>query len=309
MEPRPTSVEAPVFGTHVWRLAELDEKLCDGLKRIEKNAAQFAKHYCVPSSIPDAELRDKLGATTIQHVCVEMARMQVSYGRRLATLYCDAVDSIARSRLHLASLALRAFLELTGAHLYFEQRLRKFLVAGISTQEEMDKINELIRTALLGGRFDWKPFFVGGAAMEQLLAEYAKARDHLTEPPAEIKQKSPAAFVKELEKHVATQRPDQKGMVRAIYAMLSDICHPSRGGDLLFTEIPQEPGVQLQRAEPHDEVIRDFIQRIACPVLLDITEVTFGTLKSIHELGDSLTQGNRATGAVRRINPFKDKRS
>lgn len=222
----------------------------------------------------------------------------------MASTYCDSVDSLARRRLHLASLALRAYLELTGAHLYFEQRLTKRLVDGVSTQEQMDEVNGLLRVGVLGGRFDWSPFFQGGDPMEQLIAEYAKAKDHEHEPSQDIRQKSPAVFVSEVEKHFAKQWPMHKGKIRAIYAMLSDICHPSVGGDLFFAEISQQPGWIKHRAEPHDELLRDFIRRIALPVLLEISQITVW-LKRIGQVAESL-HGRHTTGEVLRIPPVKD---
>lgn len=78
--------------------------------------------------------------------------------------------------------------------------------------------------------------------MDRLLEEYAKAKNHEHEPTSKVGRKSPGAFVAEVEKHVAKQWPADKGKVRAVYAMLSDICHPSLGGDLFFAEIPQRPG-------------------------------------------------------------------
>jgi hypothetical protein len=49
---------------------------------------------------------------------------------------------------------------------------------------------------------------------------------------------------------------------------------PVARGDLFFVQIPQQPGQIKHRAEPHDEMLRDFIRRIALPVLLDISQIT-----------------------------------
>jgi len=295
---------APKFGDFVWDLARDDERLRANIEKIETIAASFSALYCIPSSIPEPSLRNWLDAKLIHHLMAETAAIQMAYGRRLATMYCDAVDSIGRRRLHLASLALRAFLELTGAATFFARRLRSLLVAGISTQDQLDEVGELIRIALLGGRFDWLPFFAGGAQFDRLLEQYAEAKKHDNEPTQEVRQKSPAAFVGELEKQFTLSFPGEGGKVRALYSALSDICHPSVGGDLFFAEIPPVPGVTSRRAEPHEAMTHEFIVRIASPVLIDISQVTVWALNCLGTLGDSLEERD-STGGVHRIPPAK----
>lgn len=279
---------SPKFGSFVWDLAREDETLRANLERIETIGAKFSALYCVPSRIPDPSLRNWLDATLTQHLMAESDAIQVAYGRRLATMYCDAIDSIGRRRLHLASLALRAFLELTGAATYFDQRLRSLLGAGVPTQEQLDQLNEVIRIALDGGRFDWLPFFAGGAQFDRLLAQYANAKNHDKEPTQEVRQKSPGTFVAELEKRFTLQFPGEGGKVRALYAALSDICHPSVGGDLFFDEIPAIRGVIASRAEPHDAMTREFIMRLASPVLIDVSQTTVWALNQLGALANWL---------------------
>lgn len=303
--PRSAGFVAPKFGAYVWGLFVDHEKIRTGLSQVEQKAEQFSMHYCVPSALPTPELRRTLGAETLHHVWTELAALQIAYGRRLATVYCDAVEAISRRRLLLASLALRAYLELTGALTHFEQRLTRRLVEGVSTQEQMDEVNKLLRVGLLGGRFDWEPFLRGGSAMDQLIDHYAKAKDHEHEPSQAVVQKSSGTFVAELEKQIGKHWPAHKGKVRALYAILSDMCHPSVGGDLLFAEIPQRAGWIEHRAEPHDEVLKDFVRRIALPVLLDISQVTFGSLKRIESVAESLSE-HRTSGDVLRIPPPDD---
>jgi hypothetical protein len=298
-------VEAPKFGPLIWGLAGGDEKLRAGLAQVERNAENFVRHYCVPSRLPTPELRRALNAETIHHVWTDLAALQIAYGRRLATMYCDSVDCVGRRRLHLASLALRAYLELTGVLIYFEQRLTRRLVDGVASQAQMDELNELLRVGVLGGRFDWAPFFQGGARMDQLIAAYAKAKDHEHEPAQAVRQKSTGAYIAEVDKHFGKRWPEHQGKVRAVYAMLSDICHPSVGGDLFFAEVPQQPGWVTHRAEPHDEMIKDFVRRVALPVLLDISQITVWSLKRLGQVADSLHE-QHDSGEVVRIPPMKD---
>jgi hypothetical protein len=150
-----------------------------------------------------------------------LAELQTTYGRRLATMYCDSIESIARRRLHLAALALRAYLELTGAVAYFEERLTKLLREGVSTQEQWDELWNLLLVGIHGGRFDWMPFLQGGTSMDELVAKYAKyakAKRRGDEPTQDVRQKSPSAFIAEVEKQISKLRPSAQGKITAVYA-------------------------------------------------------------------------------------------
>jgi len=283
------------LGPRIWSFAAVDDKLRSGLAQVERNAQQFAEHYCVASAFP---AQQDPSLPVIERIWTDIAALQLSYGRRLATLYCDAVDSLARGRLHLTALALRAYLELTGALLLFEQRITKRLSAGVGEQAELEELNQLLRVGILGGRFQWAPFVQGGAAMDQLVAEYAKAKRDEDEPTQDVRQKSTATFVAEVERAFSKHWQAHKGKVRVLYAILSDICHPSLGGDLLFIELPQSVGLVQHRAEPHDEIVRDFVRRIALPILLDISQLTVWSLKRLGQVADSLREEPRATTPI-----------
>lgn len=278
------------LGVRIWNLAGGDDKLRSGLAQVERNAQQFSDHYCVASTFP---AQQDPSIPVVQQLWTDIAALQISYGRRLATMYCDSVDSLGRGRLHLAALGLRAFLELTGALLVFEQRITKRLLAGVGEQQELEEVNQLLRVGILGGRFHWAPFAQGGGAMDQLVTDYAKAKKDEDEPTQDVRQKSTAAFVAELEKVFARHWPEHKGKVRVLYAVLSDICHPSLGGDLLFVDLSQSVGVVKHRAEPHDEMLRDFVRRIALPILLDVSQLTVWSLKRLGQVADSLHEDRR----------------
>ncbi len=205
-------------------------------------------------------------------------------------MYCDAVDALSRRRLHLAALALRAYVELTGALLHFDRRLSALLTKGIRNQDDMTKLHNLLKQGLTGGRFDWTAYAKGGADMERLLRDYASAKNHDDEPTQSVRQKSTGAFVEALEIDVAKRWPPHAGKVRAIYAMLSDICHPSVGGDLFFVDVPQKEDCISHLGEPHDEMVRDFVRRVAMFVLLDLSQLTVSLLNHVGNTAKSLRQ-------------------
>lgn len=283
-------VPAPTFGSAVRLVFGANEKLQIGLSQAEHTAAQFAEKYCVPSSIPSEQTLMKLEAPSTKQLEAVLARIQINYGRRLGTAYCDSVRAIADNRLHQASLSLRAYLELSGATAYYLRTLQQLLTKGIESQDELDEWYNVAKAGDHGGRFDWPAFFSGGAEMTDLIQKYAKAKSVKDEPSAEVEQKSCATFVAELEKQMTKAYPMAAGVTKTVYAALSDICHPSAGGDFLFAEIPQVAGRLTHRAEPHPQVAADFIRRLALPILVDITQVTKASLKGFQQLADSLCE-------------------
>lgn len=299
VKPAQPPVEVPKVSAWIWNVFSGDQKASAALKLIEDKAASFAKNYCVGTELPDDKFLSN-ETDLIYRLGLHLASFQMSYGRRLATLYCDALESINRRRLHLSSLAMRSYLEHTGAVIYFGQKLKKRLVEGIKTQAQLDKVINLLRLALRGGRFEWTAYAMGGEAWDKLIESYAKAENQKQEPLPEIRQESCAEFIAAFEERLTKEFPQHQGKVRAIYAMLSDICHPSFGGDLFFVEVHPKAGLVRQRAEPQDEVMRNFIRRIALTVLRDFSEITIAALNDINGLADSLEQHNK-DGKIRKI--------
>jgi hypothetical protein len=145
----------------------------------------------------------------------------------------------------------------------------------------------IFRTALHGGRFNWEKFLDGD--INALISAYGSAASHNQEPAAEIRQKSTAHFVSEAEEQVTKRWPNRAGIVRLVYAVLSDVCHPSRGGDLLFADGPFVEGWTKRRVEPSDEILGYFLHMFAMPVFLNVAGVAFAALDSLQFLADGFT--------------------
>jgi hypothetical protein len=283
---RPADLKAAHVSELLWSLAD-SEALQTALLNTERTAEAYRTTYCVASRLPSRAAKSAPPAN-LQLLTEYIAAIQMSFGRRLGTIYQDAVHALGRRRLHLGALALRAYVELGGALSLYESRLSRMLVKGIVDQPSLDDLMKVIREAVGGGRFDWAPFFEGGAAADELLKRYADASSVEKEPTQEIRQRSVATFVSHLDERFAEDHPRHSGRIRVLYAMLSDIGHPAFGGDLFFAEVPQEPGWITHRAEPHDDVVRDFVRRIALPVLLDVATLVATELKRLGSLADSL---------------------
>jgi hypothetical protein len=297
LEPPPNA--SLLFGSEIRHLLHDKPKLLSGLDEVERNAASYVREYCVASDMPGHTELKRLKGTLLPALATHLASLQGTYGRRLATCYVDAIDAIGRRRLHLAALALRAYMELCGALVYFEQRIGKCLTRGIATQAELDELMELFRTAINGGRFQWEAFHLGGEAIEDLKSRYAAATSTEKEPVTVQRQKSTAAFIAALDASLAAIASRHKGAVKMGYALLSDTCHPSVGGDMWFADIPQVAGRIRHRAAPHDEMMRDFIHRVALPVMIDNTRIAIRSLNRISGYAEALTEKGQSGSAIR----------
>lgn len=253
---------------------------------VADNAAKFVQNYYVATQVRS---KVTLQGDVTPNLLIDLTSLRFSYGRRLATLYCDAIDSINRRRVLLGALALRSFIEFTGGLLHFEKRITPKIRHGIDTQAQLDELMAIFRTALHGGRFNWEQFL--GGDMNALISAYGSAASHNQEPAADIRQKSTAHFVSEAEEQVTKRWPNRAGIVRLVYAVLSDVCHPSRGGDLLFADGPFDEGWTKRRVEPSDEMLSYFLHMFAMPVFLNVAGVAFSALDNLQFLADGFTNG------------------
>lgn len=261
------------------------------LGEIAGNAASLVRRYHVHRTWREKRSVEGTIADMIPHLVLDITSLEMSYGARMMGMYCDAIDGLNRRRLHFAALALRAVIELAGAISYHERRISSKLSAGLATQEQLDEVIQLLQTARLGSRFKWGDLLAGTENWDALRAEYAKAKSHAAEPLPDIQQKSSAAFVDEAEKQVRQKWPGRTGLIRLMYAMLSDICHPSWGGELLLVDGPFVDGWHKRRPEVSDDMVSWFFHHLALPVLLNVYTIAEHTLNNLRDLARSPVPG------------------
>ena len=138
--------------------------------------------------------------------------------------------------------------------MYYETRLRKLLVAGIRTADEMTRFQDVIDKATRGGRFDWSRWLAEPPDIQRLAAEYAI---NTARPSSPVQVKNVCDFVDALDSSVARSEPPP-GVIKAAYALLCDVCHPAVGGWMLYAR-PGEPGWLSFGADPTDEAAAWFI--------------------------------------------------
>lgn len=231
------------------------------LQELEKGVRKFWNTYSVGLTVADDETFAAESGTLEEAFQLRITFLQVSLARRLTALLVSLIDHINAMRLLDAALSTRACIELAGAIVYYEKRITALLTAGISTQEQMERFNDIVQKAIRGGRFDWIRWVRGGADLQTLITEYA---DENANPTSPIRVKNVLDFVKCLDESVATEEPPP-GTIRTVYALLSDICHPAVGGYMLYLSVPQPPGYLKFEAYPNTKMASWFVGSIISP--------------------------------------------
>lgn len=254
--------DPPVLHTAVFEVLSREHpQAVPSLRELEEGVRKFWTIYSVGLTIADDETVAAMGGTAEESIQLRIAYIQVSLARRLTDLLVSLIDHINCVRLLDAVLSTRACLELAGALVYYETRINSLLTAGISKQEQMDQLNEIVTKATRGGRFDWVRWLVGGADVKVLVAEYG---DEDARPTSPVQVKNVLDFVKALDDAVATEEPP-RGAIRAVYALLSDMCHPAVGGYMLYVAVPQPPGQLKFDAHPNTRLASWFVGSIMGP--------------------------------------------
>jgi hypothetical protein len=231
------------------------------LRELGEGVRKFLATYSVGLTIADDETVAAKGGTPEEAIQLRIAYIQVSLGRRLADLLASLIGHINGRRFLDAALNTRACMELAGALAYYERNLTSLLTAGISTPEQMSRFNEIVKQATKGGRFDWARWLLGGADARALVAEYA---DKDASPTSPVQVKNVLNFIKALDDAVAAEEPPS-GVIRAVYALLCDICHPAVGGYMLYVADPQPPGQLKFDAHPNARMASWFVGSIISP--------------------------------------------
>ncbi len=146
---------------------------------------------------------------------------------RAAELLPDAVRAVNESRLVSFALATRGLLETAAVAGYHTQCLATEEGAAALPSDYGDRL----RSAVLAGRFDWRRFLADPAARLVLIEAY-DADPNDQQPPDSAK--SIMTMVDKLGRRLGETIPKARGTIQFDYALLSDICHPSAGSNLVF---------------------------------------------------------------------------
>ena len=278
------------------------------LEEVATYQRNFEKRYCIASTQVGDETAINTQEPRIVKIFALMGNFQLSYGRRAALCYVDSINLINERRLIPAALCLRAFMETTGAIALYTSKIVDILKEQVSTAEDWQQIMELLFQAIRGGRFDWMEYIFTGE--DDLLRQYAKAKSVKDEPVKKLQvQRSTAAFINSLEKWSSRRDPELAGRMKMVYAMLSDICHPSIGGDVLLLSTQRsaaDPFFDYYEPTPSDEMTAFFIKNCAVPVLTDCFQVTRMSLETIGGYCNTLYEVSPTPGGGEKVTHIND---
>ncbi len=212
-----------------------------------------------------------------------VARAKVMFFHRLlvlrtAALVEDAVRSLNESRLVSFALATRGLLETAAFAAYHCGKLGMTAEA-VTLPEDYE---ERLRAAVFASRFDWLRFFTDHVARIALVDAY-DADPRKQEP--EVKAVNPITALDALGARLKPQVEKARGIVHRDYALLSDICHPSAGSQLLFFA-GSEPRMKADLVPPRLTVVGIAEQLLPC--LAYSMSVVMEVLADLEEIDERL---------------------
>ena len=78
-------------------------------------------------------------------------------------------------------------------------------------------------------------------------------------------------MIDSLDRKLGDLEKRNKGRILALYALLSDVCHPSLGGDMIFTSPQQQqPGWICHQAIPSQDTVIWFLKSVALPAMVHV---------------------------------------
>lgn len=239
------------------------------LYEIQKRLRDLIRIYGMTWGIATGEAMDRLEATA----------------HRLTELLASLICNVNGARFLDTALCLRASIELAGALVYHEGRITDRLTEGVVGNEEMAAFNQVLVKGIWGGRFDWERWVGRGMNLKSLVKDYAEAERASV---SSVQSKNVIDFVKALDQRVAIADPENKGWFAVIYALLSDIVHPSFGGSMLYASTESNRDWLIFGQLPDKEMGMWLLGAVVTPTALRLTTYAGESLSRLSEVGNSL---------------------
>ena len=199
---------------------------------------------------------------------------------RAAELLPSAVRAVNESRLISFALATRGLLETAAVAGYHAECLA---IEEGATALPGDYLNRL-RAAVLAGRFDWQRYFADPAARLRLIEAY-DANPGDQQPPDAAR--NIVTMVDKLGRRLGRTIPKARGTIHFDYALLSDICHPSAGSNLIFLA-GSEPQMRAELVPQRVTLLG--LATLLLPCLAYSGAALKGILAELEELDQRLTK-------------------
>ncbi len=245
-----------------------------GIRKALANLDQVTETFAAsfegePSEVAGCSVLSAGESDIASHVANHVGLTQWLLGRRMCDQLVDFVSALQTHRVFAAALLGRAVIETSAACIYWEERLKVPL--GQSARDLLDDLHLMSA----GGRFDWIAMREGTPARE-VLKLYGKGKD--PEVPQERRAPNVVTMLDKLDRRLA---PDgEAGVVRAVYSMLSDFCHPAVGTALVLTEPSARRGFIRLKGAPGIKETRWFFWNLGT-IIGPVAVSALGSLRAL----------------------------
>jgi hypothetical protein len=223
-----------------------DRHIENAANRINEEVTTFGKSFSVGGEVPGCTALAAQHASLAEHVVSHMAVAQSLWGVRMKEHLFDLAHALQSNRVFNAALLSRAILETAAAIVYLERRLeaQPADASGDRFQAMLDELHGTVGR----GRYPWDAWG-DSRAMAEYFSVYRAGKD--PDLSSEQRAINILTMIQKLDKEVAHRFADvarraspigYEGVVRATYALLSDICHPAAGTGILLLEAGTRAG-------------------------------------------------------------------
>ena len=234
----PTPILPPTF---IKALAAGDLHIEKAAKNLNNIVTDFSTSFHAPTvEAPACRILTAQGAPLKAPIQSHLSAARWLLGVRMTEHLLDLIDALLRYRVFNAALDCRAIVEIAAATVYLQEKLKATM--DLPSEDALRGALDELHRSIAGGRFDWITAR-DNAAMLKNLELYRAGED--PELPADQRATSVLTMLRKLDQRVqsrfkavasGTLSDVQGGVIRAVYAQLSDICHPATGTAILLSE-------------------------------------------------------------------------
>lgn len=207
-------------------------------------------------------------------------------GRRLAELLTSLINALNSRQLLVAAMSMRGLIETSAAAVHCHSKVAPLLERTTLGVIELKAVWESMYGMIWGGHFDWPRLVRGGDYRDSLFRDYAAGQ----RPQPVVRPVRISTMLKNLDRRFAAQSREQAGIIKAVYAILSDILHPSAGFSLLQVGSTHKPDRWVLQTEPSDEVVRWFCGIAVIPFANGVTEAAVEAITNLASLSPEVRQ-------------------
>lgn len=246
------------------------------------------------AELPACRILTAQGAPLRVHVMSHIGAAQWLLGVRMKEHLADLVDALLHYRVFNAALISRAILETAAATVYLQEKLEATMA--VPSEDALGTALEELHRSVGGGRYDWGAWG-NTAAMAKNVEVYRAGDDPELSP--DRRASNVLTMVRKLDQEFQRMFADATGIsfpvdylgvVRATYALLSDICHPAAGTLILLSQPGHRDGWVRFNNSTEESATRWLFSGPIGPLLLipPVARVAYEALQRLGEKAHEL---------------------